>query len=142
MYVLRVFRIIALAFGLLAATFANAQDKATPRVDLVYFGTSSCPVCAGWKRFDYPKLKNSTTFQKVHFTEVVKGIKSAIPSASDFPPEIAAYHDAIASSFNGAIGSPMFALLVNGTVVDSWRGLERGNEQLLAEVDKAFASNP
>ncbi len=142
MNMFRVFRFIALAFGLLAAAASDAQDKAALRVDLVYFGTSSCPVCAGWKRFDYPKLKNNATFQKVHFTEVIKGIKSAIPSASDFPPEIAGYHDAIASSFNGAIGSPMFALLVNGAVVDSWRGLERGNDQLLAEMDKAFASNP
>ena len=61
-------------------------------------------------------------------------------SASDFPPEIAGYHDAIANSFHGAIGSPMFALLVNGEVVDARRGLQRGNEQLLAEVDKALAS--
>jgi hypothetical protein len=141
-FVFRVFRFIALALGLLAAALSSAQDMPPLRVDFVYFGTSSCPVCAGWKRFDYPKLKNSATFQKVHFTEVIKGIKSAIPAASDFPPEIAGYHDAIASTFNGAIGSPMFALLVNGTVVDSWRGLERGNDQLLAEMDKLFASNP
>ncbi len=137
---LRVFRCIALVLGVLAGGAGNAQDSAPPRVDLVYFGTSSCVVCSGWKRFDYPKLAGNASFKKVHFTEVIKSIKSPIPAASDFPPEIAGYHDAIANSFHGAIGSPMFALLVNGAVVDSWRGLERGNDQLLAEVDKALAS--
>jgi hypothetical protein len=135
---LQAFRCIVFVLGLLAGGLALADEPAPPRVDLVYFGTSSCPTCAGWKRFDLPKLRNSATFQKVHFTEVVKGIKSAIPSASDFPPEVAGYHDAIADSFHGAIGSPMFALLVDGKVVDSWRGVERGNDQLLAEIDKAL----
>ncbi len=137
----QVFRCFAVVLGVIAGGVAYAQDNAPPRVDLVFFGSPSCPVCVGWKRFDYPKLNSSATFQKVHFTEVTKAIKSPIPSASDFPPEIAGYHDAIANSFHGAVGSPMFALLVNGTVMDSWRGVERGNEQLLAEMDKAFASH-
>ena len=139
---IRILRCFALVLGTLAGAAANAQDGAPPQVDLVFFGTSSCPVCAGWKRFDLPKLKNSASFQKAHFSEVIKGIKSPIPDASDFPPDIAGYHDAIATSFHGSVGSPMFALLVNGAVVDSWRGVERGNDQLLAEIDKAFAANP
>ncbi len=120
---------------------ARAQDNGPPEIDLVFFGSPSCPVCAGWKRFDLPKLSSSATFQKVRFTEVIKAIKSPIPSSSDFPSGIARYHDAIANSFHGAVGSPMFALLVNGTVVDYWRGVERGNDELLAEIDKAFASH-
>jgi len=68
----------------------------------------------------------------VHLTEVTRSIKSPIPCASEFPAKIAGYHD--------AIGSLMFALLVDGAAVDSWRGLQRGNDRLLAEVDKAVAS--
>lgn len=140
---LRVFRCLGLLLGLLLlGSVASAQDPVAPRVDLVFFGTSSCPTCAGWKRFDYPKLKEAPGFQRVHFTEVIKSIQAPIPPASDFPAEIAGYHDAIADRFHGAIGSPMFALLVNGAVVDAWRGTRRSNEQILAEVDKAFASNP
>ncbi len=134
-------RCFAIVIGILMGDAACAQEKVAPEVDLVYFGSPSCPVCAGWKKFDYPKLTSSAAFQKVRFTEVVKAIKSPIPSSSDFPSMIVGYHDAIANSFHGAVGSPMFALLVNGAVVDSWRGLERGNEQLLAEIDKAFASH-
>ena len=133
--------LFVLVVGLLAGAGACAQDNGTPQVDLVFFGSPSCPVCAGWKRFDLPRLNGNASFQKVRFTEVIKAIKSPIPSASDFPPGIAAYRDAIANSFHGAIGSPMFALLVDGAVADSWRGLERGNDQLLAEIDKAFASH-
>lgn len=135
-------RTLALVVGVLSGAAASAQDKAPPRIDLVFFGTPSCPTCAGWKRFDYPRLEKDASFQKVHFTEVTKSIKSPIPSVSDFPPEIAGYHDVIANSFHGAVGSPMFALLVNGTVVDSWRGVARGNDELLAEIDKALATNP
>ncbi len=129
----------ALAALLLSSGFALAQDKPPPTVDLVFFGTSSCPTCAGWKRFDYPKLAAAPGFQGVRFTEVTKAIRSDIPSASSFPPELAAYRDPIARSFHGAVGSPMFALLADGVVVDSWRGTARSNDEILAEIAKVNA---
>ncbi len=126
-------------FGLIALVALSQSaiaQSTTPDVYFVYFGTSGCPYCRGWKTFDLPKLKESEAFKKARFVEIEKGIKADIPSSSSFPPEIAPYRDAVAQRFNGKIGSPMFAIVAGDKVPWVWRGVPP-NATVIAELEKA-----
>lgn len=106
---------------------------------LIYFGASNCPVCRDWKRFDLPKLKETESFKAARFVEIQKEIPAPIPEADKFPPELAARRDAIAESFKGKVGSPMFAIVVGDRVTWSYRGAP-SNQQVIEALQAAMKS--
>lgn len=114
---------------------ASSQGTRKKQIDFVYFGAHDCPSCVSWKAIDLPKLKGSSLFGQVRFTEVVKGIRSPIPSAYWFPEEIKHLREPIAEKIKGA-GSPMFAILTDGQVVASWKGTRKSPEEILSIIEK------
>ena len=132
--------LMRLAFFVVSVTFsvgAIAQER-NPKVDFVYVGDEyNCSYCRGWKMFDLPQLKKEPVFGKITYTEVWKSSSAGIPSASSMPPGLVSARDAIAESFGGSVGTPMFAVLVDGKVVWNWRGVP-ANEKVIEVLTAAL----
>lgn len=125
--------------GLAGQGVAEELDPSKAPVTLIYFGASNCPTCRDWKRFDLPKLKETEAFKAARFVEIQKEIPAPIPAADKFPPDLASRRDAIAESFKGKVGSPMFAVVVGDKVTWSHRGAP-SNQQVVDALQAALKS--
>ena len=125
--------LLALFSMLCFSLAATAQGRARPRIDFVYFGSPECSFCRGWEAADLPKLKQSALFRQVRFTKIAKAIGSPVPQAASFPDEIKSLREPIAAKLAGA-GSPMFAILNEGKVVEAWRGSKKYSPDQILEI--------
>ena len=114
------------AIGFLLAVAALAGHAEEPVIDFVHMGDDDCPPCMYWRAMELPQLRKLPEFARLRFTHVRKSIRSTVPPASAFPPEIRHLQPALAEAANGAVGSPQQALLVDGKVVDYWIGIGAG----------------
>jgi thiol-disulfide isomerase/thioredoxin len=93
-----------------------------PDIHFVYMGGSDCPSCLSWKAIEVPKLEKMPAFKAVKFTVVDKVVASPVPPAFFLPAALKPYKEVLDVANGGNRGSPQFAVLVNGKVVDYYVG--------------------
>jgi thiol-disulfide isomerase/thioredoxin len=93
-----------------------------PDIHFVYMGGSDCPSCLSWKAIEVPKLEKLPAFKAVKFTVVDKVVASPVPPAFFLPAPLKPYKEVLDVANGGNRGSPQFAVLVNGKVVDYYVG--------------------
>ena len=126
-FILRIAQItllITVGFGSTIAKCAESSGTATNNyeIDFVYMGGNDCPPCVRWRGLELPKLMAMPEYGMLRFTYVPKVIGSQVPEASYFPSELRYLRNPIFSASGGVAGSPMNAILVNGKVIEFWRG--------------------
>lgn len=127
----------ASALGLLMASpYAAAQQAPEPAIHFIWMGGSDCDPCVKWRGLELPKLQETAEFRKVRFSYVTKTIQSPIPSSMFLPDEVKPYKEALDRSSGGRAGSPQWAVLVNGQVVDHQWGARSAEDfrQIFAAI--------
>jgi len=111
-----------LAVGVGAVRAADVRPVAAPSIQFVWMGGNDCPPCMAWRALELPKLQAMEEFRTVHFSYVSKTIKSAVPSAVFLPEDVKPLKDKLDAAGGGRAGSPQWAILVNGHVIDYQSG--------------------
>jgi hypothetical protein len=120
------------------AGFAADPPAGRPVIDLVNMGGNDCPPCVAWRKTDLPKLQAMPEWQAVRYTHVTKSVKSAVPPALFFPSQVQALQPILKEASNGISGSPQWAVLVDGKLVDYWFGTGKAEPAELASMVRAI----
>lgn len=112
----------------LFAQIASAQQTNAPVIHFIWMGGNDCPPCMYWRANELPKLEAMEEFKKIRFSYIAKTIYSPVPSSMFLPDEVKPYKDALDAANGGRTGSPQWAVLVNGQVIDYQWGARTAND--------------
>lgn len=103
---------------LLAGLLAALPAVAAPDIHVIHMGGNDCGPCVVWRRDELPQLQASPAWGRMRFSYVDKTVGSPVPPLSALPEAVRPLKDKLDRASNRVTGSPQWAVVVDGEVVD------------------------